>query len=89
MIELDGMSSVFKENGKSKLYSTMTVNSYLSPSVYFTSKFNFFIDAGVTMARGCKITNREIKYMFEKQKDEDIRSFRPALRLGVGLRYGF
>lgn len=89
MIELDGMSSVFKENEKSKLYSTMTVSSYLSPSVYFTPKFNMFFDAGVTMARGSKIMEREIKYMFEKQKDEDVRSFRPALHFGVGLRYGF
>ena len=65
------------------------LSSYLTPSFYFNKKLGIFLDAGVDMVRTCKITDRKIKYIFGGQKDEDKRHFRPADKLGVGVRYGF
>lgn len=89
LLEMEGITSVIKMDGKNKLYSSMMLSSYLSPSFYFNKKLSIFLDAGVDMVRTCKITDRKIKYIFGGQKDEDKRHFRPAGKLGVGIRYGF
>lgn len=89
MLEMDGMSSIINENGKTRLYSSMMISSFLSPTIYVSSRVSVFIDAGVTMARTSRTTDRKIKYMFEKQKEEDSRSFNPAWHFGGGIRYGF
>lgn len=89
LLEMEGITSVIKMEGKNRLYSSMMLSSYLTPSFYFNKKLSIFLDAGVDMVRTCKITDRKIKYIFGGQKDEDKRHFRPAGKLGVGVRYGF
>lgn len=89
LLEMEGITSVIKKEGKNKLYSSMMLSSYLTPSFYFNKKLSIFLDVGVDLVRTCKINDREIKYIFGGQKDEDKRHFRPAGKLGVGIRYGF
>lgn len=90
LLEMEGITSVIKVDGKGRLYSSMMLSSYLVPSFYFNKRLSIFLDAGVDLVRTCKITDRKIKYIFhDDQKDEDKRHFRPAGKLGVGVRYGF
>lgn len=89
ILEMDGITSVIKMDGNHRLYSSMLLSSYLTPSFYLNKKLSIFIDAGVNLVRACKITDRKIKYIFEGQKEEDKRHFRPAGKLGIGIRYGF
>lgn len=89
LLEMEGITSVIKMEGKNKLYSSMMLSSYFTPSFYFNKKWSVFLDAGVDMVRTCKVTDRKIKYLFGGQKDEDKRHFRPAGKLGIGIRYGF
>ncbi len=89
VLEMDGISSVVNIDNKSKLYSSMLLRSFLSPSFYLKKNFSIYLDAGVNMARTSKITDRKIKYMFGSEKEEDKRSFKPAWKIGIGLRYGF
>ena len=89
VLEMEGISSVVNIDGKSKLYSSMLLRSFLSPSFYINKKISLYLDAGVNMARTSKITDRKIKYMFGGMKEEDKRSFRPAWKVGIGVRYGF
>lgn len=89
LLDMEGVTSVVKMNGKNKLYSSMMLSSFLTPSFHFSKKLSIFIDAGVNMVRTCKVTDRKIKYLFGGQKDEDKRHFRPAGKLGVGIKYDF
>lgn len=89
LLDMEGVTSVAKMNGKNKLYSSMMLSSYLTPSFHFSKKLSIFIDAGANMVRTSKITDRKIKYLFGGQKDEDKRHFRPAGKLGAGIRYDF
>lgn len=89
LLEMEGITSVIKVNGKDRLYSSMMLSSYFTPSFYLSQKFSVFLDAGVDMVRTRKVTDRKIKYIFGGQEDSEKRHFRPAGKLGIGIRYGF
>lgn len=89
IIEMDAIMSVIEVYGRTKLYSSLMLNSCFSPSFYFNKKFSIYLNAGMNFVRFSSITDRKIKYMFGGQKDIYKRHFAPALQLGIGLRYGF
>lgn len=89
ILEMDGISSVINIGDKSKLYSSMLLSSFISPSFYLSKKSSIYLDVGVNIARTIRTTDRKIKYMFAEIKEEDKRSFKPACKVGIGVRYGF
>lgn len=89
ILEMDGVSSVVQTENTTKIYSSMSMRSFLTPTFYLTKRFSVFIDAGLNIMRTSKITDRKIKYMFSSGSDKGKYRFNPSLRLGIGVRYGF
>ncbi|WP_455673091.1 DUF6268 family outer membrane beta-barrel protein [Phocaeicola sp.] len=89
IVELDAMTAVVKHDGKDKLYSSMMLNSYFTPSLKIVSKFSVYANIGINIIRFSSISERKIKYMFSGKNLAERRQFSPALQAGIGLRYGF
>lgn len=87
-LEMDGMSAVMKVGGKSKIYSTVMLRSYISPSFRLNSKTTVYLGVGGNWIRGISMSDRSLKGFFDNFKnDEDEPCFRPTLRLTAGFRY--
>ena len=89
IVELDAMTAVVKHDGKDKLYSSMMLNSYFTPSLKIGGKFSVYANIGINIIRFSSISERKIKYMFSGENRAERRQFSPALQAGIGLRYGF
>ncbi len=88
-LEMDGMSAVMKVDGKSKIYSTVMLKSYISPSFQVTKRTNLYLGVGGNWVRGISMSDRSLKGFFNNFKDDDDPEFGVALRLTAGLRYKF
>lgn len=89
-LEMDGMSAVTKIEGKSKIYSTVMLKSYLSPSFYINDKTSFYLGIGGNWIRGISISDRSLKGFINSFKDDnDDPTFGVSLRLTTGFRYSF
>ena len=89
IVELDGMAAVIKQDNKDKLYSSMMLNSYFTPSLIIGGKFSVHANIGINIIRLSSISERKIKYMFGGENLSERRHFSPAFQGGIGLRYGF
>lgn len=89
IVELDAMAAVVKHDSKDKLYSSMMLNSYFSPSLDIGNNFSVYANIGMNIIRFNSISERKIKYMFSGENLSERRHFSPALQVGIGLRYGF
>ena len=91
-LEVDGMSAVRNINGKSVIYSTVMLNSYVRPSVNIGKHLEIFAGAGGNWVRGIKTSERDIKGFFDvfkEDKEEDNLRFDVALRIFTGLNFKF
>ncbi len=89
-LEMDGMSAVTTIEGKSKIYSTVMLKSYISPSFRINEKTNFFLGIGGNWVRGISISDRSLKGFIDSFKeDDDNPEFGVALRLTAGFQYSF
>lgn len=91
-LEVDGMSAVRSNNGKSVIYSTVMLNSYVRPSVNISKHLEIFAGVGGNWIRGIKTSEREIKGFFDvfkEDKGEDKLRFDVALRFFTGLNFKF
>ena len=89
-LEIDGMSAVTKIEGKSKIYSTVMLKSYLSPSFHINEKTSFYLGIGGNWVRGISISDRSLKGFTDSFKDDnDDPAFGVTLRLTTGFRYSF
>lgn len=90
-IEMDGLSAVMKVEGKSKIYSTMTMKSYISPSFHLSKRTSVYMGIGGNWMRSISLSDRSIKGFFSNfsSKDNEPNLFNISLRLTAGLRYGF
>ena len=89
-IEIDGMSSVMDINGKSKIYSTMMMKSYASPSFHISKQASVYLGIGGNWLRSTKISDRSLKGFFDSFKDDENKyQFGVSLRLMAGIRFRF
>lgn len=89
-IELDGISAVMSIDGKSKIYSSMMMKSYIRPSFYINKKTSVYLGIGGNWLRTTKISDRNLKGFINSFKsDNDSPKFGTTLRFMVGFRYGF
>lgn len=89
-LEMDGMSAVTQIEEKSKIYSTIMLKSYISPSFYFNKKTSFYIGVGGNWVRGISLSDRSLKGFFDSFKEENnSKEFGVALNLTTGFRYSF
>lgn len=89
-IEMEGMSAVRRIDGKSKIYSTMTMSSILMPVLQLSDKTSAFIGVGGSWLHTVSISDRSLKGFFKQfGSDENKYRFHPSMRFTLGFRYGF
>jgi len=89
-IDIDGMAAVRKIDGKSKIYSTVMLKSYISPSFQLSKQTNFYVGIGGNWLRGISISDRSLKGFINSFKEkDDNKEFTVALRFMTGFRYRF
>lgn len=89
-IDMDGMAAVMEVDGKSKIYSTVMMRSYLSPSYRIGKKMNIYLGIGGNWIRGISMSDRSLKGFLDNFKsDKDDPYFGVTPRLTAGFRYGF
>lgn len=89
-IEIDGMSSVMDINGKSKIYSTMMMKSYASPSFHISKQTSLYLGIGGNWLRSTKISDRSLRGFFDSFKDDENKyQFGASLRLMAGIKFKF
>ena len=87
-LDMDGMSAVMEVDGKSKIYSTVMLRSYISPSYQLSRKTAVYLGVGGNWIRGISMSDRSLKgFLNNFKNDEDEPCFRQTLRLTVGFRY--
>lgn len=88
-IEMDGMSAVMDVDGKSMIYSSTIIKSYLTPEFRLSKSCTFYLGGGGTWARSVKLSKRSFKGFLDTFKENNDLEFRPTGYLTVGFRYGF
>ena len=86
--DMDGMSSVFRRGGKTKLYSVMRMRSYLRPELKVGKRSAVYMDAGVELFHSVNVTNRSIKGFADNFTRDDKWSFNQAFNFRVGFKCG-
>lgn len=89
-IEMDGMSAVMDIEGKSKIYSMMSLRSYLCPTIKLNNSLSIYGSLGGNWIRSISMTDRNLKAFFNTFKEENNDPyFRTSLRLSAGIKYCF
>ena len=89
-MEMDGISAVMEKGGKSMMYSSVMMRSFLSPEFKMGKSSTLFLGGGAVWTRSSQLTERSLKAFWDsfKSDDEDLY-FKPAGYMTVGFRYGF
>lgn len=89
-MEMDGISAVMENDGKSMIYSSVMMRSFLSPEFKFGKSSTVFLGGGAVWTRSSKLSERTLKSFWNNFKnDDDDLYFKPAGYLTLGFRYGF
>ncbi|MDH6303618.1 hypothetical protein M2459_000448 [Parabacteroides sp. PF5-5] len=89
-MEMDGMSSVFERKGKSMIYATTMMKSYLTPEFKLNQSTTLFAGIGGVWMRSVRLSRRTFKGFLDNFKDNELdMEFAPATYLTIGFRAGF
>ena len=91
-LEADGMSSVMDINGKSQIYSTVMLKSYVCPSFRLSKHMELYAGLGGNWLRGITMSEQNLKGFLNALKDDNEEEnlwFDVALRTSAGLRFKF
>lgn len=90
-VEMDGMASVVKVDGQSKIYASAMIRSYLCPEYHINQKTVLYISAGGNWLREVKLADRSFKGFLDSFKEDNKNEWRfnPSGYFAAGLRYGF
>lgn len=88
-IEMDGMSAVMNIDGKSMIYSSAIMKSYITPE-FKAGKSTLYLGIGGAWLRSSDLSRRTLKGFWEgfSKNDNDVR-FNATGYLTLGFRYGF
>lgn len=87
--DMDGMSSVFREEGKNKLYSVMRMRAYLRPELQVAKKSSVYMNVGFDLYNSVNVTNKSIKGFADNFTKDDRWKFDHGFNIMVGFKYGF
>lgn len=89
-LEMDGMSAVMEVDGRSKIYATSIMRSYLSAEYATSGTSVFYLGAGSAWMRSVSLTNRNLGEFFDNMfsKDRDLE-FKPSVYITAGFRFGY
>ena len=89
-MEMDGMSSVMDVDGKSMIYASAMIRSYLRPEYKIGEKSCLFLGVGGNWLRSADLTKRTLKGFANSMfKDKEETNFYPTVYLSAGLKWGF
>lgn len=89
-IDMDGMAAVMEVDGKSKIYSTVMMRSYISPSYQLGKKTSIYLGIGGNWIRGISTSDRSLKGFLDNFKgNKNDPYFGVTPRFTAGIRYGF
>lgn len=90
-MEMDGISAVVEKDGKSMIYSSTMMRSYLSPEFKIGKSSTIFMGAGGVWTRSSRLSERTLKSFWNsfKNDSENKYKFKPTGYLTLGFRYGF
>lgn len=89
-MEMDGISAVMERDGRSMIYSSTMMRSYLTPEWQITPKSTLFLGAGGGWMRSVQLSERTLKGFWNNFKNDDGEfQFKSTGYLTVGFRYGF
>ena len=87
--DMDGMSSVFRQDGKNKLYSVMRMRAYLRPELQLAKQSSVYANVGFDLFNSVNVTDKSIKGFADSFKSDDRWSFQQAFNVVVGFKYAF
>lgn len=87
-IEMDGISSVMRIDGKSKIYSSTMMRSTLSPTFSISPKASVYLGIGGNWLRSIKISDRSFGGFLDSFR-EDGYDFDASLRVTAGFKWSF
>lgn len=82
--DMDGMSAVFRKEGKWKIYTTTLMRSYLEMDYKLNRHFSFFGGVGVTWKRSSRLSDRKFKNFYKFFRSDDKMHFKPAMMVRIG-----
>ena len=89
-MEMDGISSVMDVDGKSMMYASAMIRSYLCPEYKIGEKSCLFLGVGGNWLRSAALTKRTLKGFANSMfKDKEETIFYPTVYLSAGLKWGF
>ena len=87
--DMDGMSSVFRQDGKNKLYSVMRMRAYIHPELKVGKRSSVYLNAGMDLFHSVNMTNKSIKGFADNFTKEDRWKFNQEFNIVAGFKYGF
>ena len=87
--DMDGMSSVFRQDGKNKLYSVMRMRAYIHPELKVGKRSSVYLNAGMDLFHSVNVTNKSIKGFADNFTKEDRWKFNQEFNIVAGFKYGF
>lgn len=87
--DMDGMSSVFRQDGKNKLYSVMRMQAYIHPELKVGKRSSVYLNAGMDLFHSVNVTNKSIKGFADNFTKEDKWKFNQEFNIVAGFKYGF
>lgn len=91
LIEMDGMASVLKVDGRSMIYSTFVMRSFLRPEYRVGKRSTLYMGVGGAWLRNASLTKRSLKDFFKNFAGNNADSYRFGVSgyLTMGFQYGF
>ena len=86
--DMDGMSSIFRKNGKNKLYSVMRMRAYLRPELKIGKHSSIYLNMGTDLFHSVNVTDKSIKGFARNFTNDDRWSFKQAFNITGGFKYG-
>lgn len=86
--DMDGMSSVFREEGKNKLYSMTRMQAFLNPELQIAKRTSLYMNIGADLYHSVKVTDKSVKGFADSFKSGDRWHFKQSFNVAVGFKYG-
>lgn len=88
-IEFDGIASVVKEDGESKIYSSTLMKSYLTPTWLTSRNSSLYASVGGVWLRSSRMADRKLSSMFDFGNNDGKLRFNASLYLNIGFKQKF
>lgn len=86
-LDMDGMSAVFRRDGKWKIYSTTLMRSYFQFDYKYNPHWTFFGGLGSTWNRSSRLVDRKFKNFYKMFNRNGRMHFTPSMMIRIGADF--